>query len=74
LLTRLPQSQKLHLSYWDTLIREYFTPKAIMKLTLWRDSMKNEAKPFGAFHAVLAAHQSDLTQKSVSPFSPDFSW
>ncbi|KAJ7163839.1 LIM-domain binding protein-domain-containing protein [Mycena crocata] len=40
------QGQKLHLSYWDNLIREYFTPKAIMKLTLWRDSMKNEAKPF----------------------------
>ncbi|KAJ7499433.1 LIM-domain binding protein-domain-containing protein [Mycena latifolia] len=40
------QGQKLNLSYWDNLIREYFTPKAIMKLTLWRDSMKNEAKPF----------------------------
>ncbi|KAK7059486.1 hypothetical protein R3P38DRAFT_3167892 [Favolaschia claudopus] len=42
-----PISQKMHLSYWDNLIREYFTPKAIIKLTLWRDIMKNEAKPFG---------------------------
>ncbi|KAK7020839.1 hypothetical protein R3P38DRAFT_3358056 [Favolaschia claudopus] len=35
----------VHLSYWDGLIREYFTPKAVMRLTLW-DSMNNEGKRF----------------------------
>ena len=36
-------------------MKEYFTPKAVMKLTLWRDSQRNEAKPFGAsFLRVLA--------------------
>ncbi|PPQ63972.1 hypothetical protein CVT24_009095 [Panaeolus cyanescens] len=37
---------KLQLSYWNDLVKEYFTPKAIMKLTLWKDNQRNEAKPF----------------------------
>ncbi|KAJ7590602.1 LIM-domain binding protein-domain-containing protein [Mycena floridula] len=37
---------KLQLSWWNDLIKEYFTPKAIMKFTLWRDNQRNEAKPF----------------------------
>jgi hypothetical protein len=39
--------QKLQLSWWHELIKEYFTPKAIMKITLWKDNQKTEAKPFG---------------------------
>jgi len=39
--------QKLQLSWWSDLIKEYFTPKAVMKLTLWKDNQRNEAKPFG---------------------------
>ncbi|KIM45777.1 hypothetical protein M413DRAFT_58609, partial [Hebeloma cylindrosporum] len=37
---------KLQLSWWSDLIKEYFTPKAVMKLTLWKDNQRNEAKPF----------------------------
>ncbi|KII95981.1 hypothetical protein PLICRDRAFT_97505, partial [Plicaturopsis crispa FD-325 SS-3] len=37
---------KLQLSYWDQLVKEYFTPKAMMKFTLWKDNQRNEAKPF----------------------------
>lgn len=44
-------SQKLQLSYWDSLIKEYFTPKASLKFTLWKDNQRNEAKPFGQFAA-----------------------
>ncbi|KAF8554087.1 hypothetical protein OG21DRAFT_1509322 [Imleria badia] len=37
---------KHQLSYWTGLVQEYFTPKAIMKVTLWKDNQRNEAKPF----------------------------
>ncbi|KAF9551561.1 hypothetical protein CPC08DRAFT_768697 [Agrocybe pediades] len=37
---------KTQLSWWNDLIKEYFTPKASMKLTLWRDNQRTEAKPF----------------------------
>ncbi|KAJ7638377.1 LIM-domain binding protein-domain-containing protein [Roridomyces roridus] len=63
------QSQKLRLSYWDTLIREYFTPKAIMKLTLWRDSMKNEAKPFEIGVPILPRFFLVTTQSGVKSMS-----
>ncbi|KAH7924834.1 hypothetical protein BV22DRAFT_1066092 [Leucogyrophana mollusca] len=39
-------SNKLQLAYWESLVREYFTPKALMKFTLWKDNQRNEAKPF----------------------------
>ncbi|KAJ6543928.1 LIM-domain binding protein-domain-containing protein [Mycena capillaripes] len=63
------QSQKLHLSYWDNLIREYFTPKAIMKLTLWRDSLKNEAKPFEIGVPILPRFFLVTTQSGVKSMS-----
>jgi hypothetical protein len=28
-------------------VKDYFTPKAIMKLTLWKDNQRNELKLFG---------------------------
>ncbi|KAF9458019.1 LIM-domain binding protein-domain-containing protein [Collybia nuda] len=37
---------KLQLSWWNELVKEYFTPKAVMKFTLWKDNQRNEAKPF----------------------------
>ena len=42
-------AQKHQLSYWDDLIREYFTPRAVMRLTLWKDNQRIEAKPFGNY-------------------------
>jgi hypothetical protein len=41
--------QKHQLNFWDELIKEYFTPKAVMRLTLWKDNQKIEAKPFGEY-------------------------
>ncbi|KAK7471188.1 hypothetical protein VKT23_002598 [Stygiomarasmius scandens] len=40
------KQKKLQLVWWNDLIREYFTPKAIMRFTLWKDNQRNEAKPF----------------------------
>jgi hypothetical protein len=39
--------QKLGLMFWENLVKDYFTPKAILKYTLWKDNQRNEAKPFG---------------------------
>lgn len=41
------RSQKLQLTYWNNLIKDYFTPRAVLKFTLWKDNQRNEAKPFG---------------------------
>ncbi|KAI9511281.1 LIM-domain binding protein [Russula earlei] len=38
--------QKLQLSHWENLVEEYFTPSATLKLTLWKDNQKVEAKVF----------------------------
>jgi hypothetical protein len=46
---RLTIPQKLHLSFWDELIKEYFTPKASVNVTLWKDNQGVEAKQFGSF-------------------------
>ncbi|KAJ7067843.1 LIM-domain binding protein [Mycena amicta] len=61
--------QKLNLSFWNNLIHEYFTPKAIMKLTLWRDSMKNEAKPFEIGVPILPRFFLVTTQSGVKSMS-----
>ncbi|CAK5276120.1 unnamed protein product [Mycena citricolor] len=63
------QSQKMQVSYWDLVIREYFTPKAVMKLTLWRDSMKNEAKPFEIGVPILPRFFLVTTQSGVKSMS-----
>ena len=44
---RLTNDQKLGLMFWENLVKDYFTPKAILKYTLWKDNQRNEAKPFG---------------------------
>ena len=41
--------QKHHLGYWNDLIREYFTPEAVMSLVFWKDNQRLEAKPFGEY-------------------------
>ncbi|KAF7301239.1 hypothetical protein MIND_00688700 [Mycena indigotica] len=61
--------QKLNLSFWHNMIQEYFTPKAIMKLTLWRDSMKNEAKPFEIGVPILPRFFLVTTQSGVKSMS-----
>ena len=46
---KLTALQRLNMSYWNELVQTYFTEKATMKLTLWKDNQQVEAKPFGAF-------------------------
>lgn len=68
--------QRLNLTYWNTLVDQFFTDKATMKLTLWKDNQQVEAKPFGAVHAH-AGHDDTtdrLTQKLDIPFFRVSSW
>ncbi|KAH7912464.1 LIM-domain binding protein-domain-containing protein [Hygrophoropsis aurantiaca] len=60
---------KLRLSYWDSLIQEYFTAKAIMKLTLWKDNLKTEAKPFEIGVPILPRFFLVTTQSGVKSMS-----
>lgn len=45
--TLCSQSQKLQLSHWIGLVEEFFLASATLKLTLWKDNQKVEAKVFG---------------------------
>jgi hypothetical protein len=45
--TSYSQSQKLQLSHWMGLVEEFFLASATLKLTLWKDNQKVEAKVFG---------------------------
>ncbi|KAI6023184.1 hypothetical protein PISMIDRAFT_335888 [Pisolithus microcarpus 441] len=36
--------RKHRLRFWDNLVKEYFTPSAVMKITLWKDNQRVEAK------------------------------
>jgi hypothetical protein len=42
-----PLFQKLDISWWEEFINEFFTPSAIMKITLGKDNQGTEAKPVG---------------------------
>ncbi|KAJ3879576.1 LIM-domain binding protein, partial [Lentinula edodes] len=57
--------QKHQLSWWNELIKEYFTPKAIMRFTLWRDNQRNEAKPFEIGVPILPRFLLVTTQSGV---------
>ncbi|KAF9076669.1 LIM-domain binding protein-domain-containing protein [Rhodocollybia butyracea] len=57
--------QKHQLSWWTELIREYFTPKAVMRFTLWRDNQRNEAKPFEITVPILPRFLLVTTQSGV---------
>ncbi|PIL36623.1 hypothetical protein GSI_00312 [Ganoderma sinense ZZ0214-1] len=37
---------RLNMSYWLNFVGQYFTEKATIKLTLWKDNQQVEAKPF----------------------------
>ncbi|KAI0069234.1 hypothetical protein BV25DRAFT_117355 [Artomyces pyxidatus] len=37
---------RLQLTHWEELVKDYFLPMATLKLTLWKDNQKNEAKVF----------------------------
>lgn len=46
--------RKLSLSFWDNVVKDYFTPDASFKLTLWKENQRLEAKPFGT--SLLVSH------------------
>ncbi|KAG6329116.1 hypothetical protein ID866_9973 [Astraeus odoratus] len=56
---------KQQLSFWDALVKEYFTPKAIMKITLWKDNQKVEAKPLEVGVPILPRFFLVTTQSGV---------
>ncbi|OCH85036.1 hypothetical protein OBBRIDRAFT_740580 [Obba rivulosa] len=39
-------SGRLQLSHWENLVETFFTDYAVMRLTLWKDNQRTEAKPF----------------------------
>ncbi|KAI0052613.1 hypothetical protein FA95DRAFT_1553277 [Auriscalpium vulgare] len=39
-------AKKLQLSHWEELVNDYFLSTSTLKLTLWKDNQKNEAKVF----------------------------
>jgi len=60
---------KLQLAWWNDLIKEYFTPKACMKLTLWKDNQRKEAKPFEIGVPILPRFFLVTTQSGVRSMS-----
>ncbi|KAI0637642.1 LIM-domain binding protein-domain-containing protein [Trametes polyzona] len=44
---------RLKQSYWDGIVGNFFTEKATMKLTLWKDNQQVEAKPFEIGYPIL---------------------
>lgn len=42
---RLSRPQGSNKEYWEGVVNEFFTPKAVVKMTLW--NAQQEAKPFG---------------------------
>jgi len=60
---------KLQLAWWNDLIKEYFTPTAFMKLTLWKDNQRKEAKPFEIGVPILPRFFLVTTQSGVRSMS-----
>lgn len=42
------------MKFWEATVREYFTPRARLRFTLWKDNLQQEAKPFGAYIVVFS--------------------
>ncbi|PPQ99793.1 hypothetical protein CVT26_009170 [Gymnopilus dilepis] len=60
---------KFQLSWWSDLVKEYFTPNAELKLTLWKDNAKNEAKPFQIGVPIMPRFFLVTTQSGVKSMS-----
>ncbi|KZT74462.1 hypothetical protein DAEQUDRAFT_807589 [Daedalea quercina L-15889] len=55
--------------FWDRFVRKYFTPKATMKITLWKDNQRQEAKPFEIGTPILPRFFQVTTQSGVKSMS-----
>lgn len=65
--------QRLKQSHWDEVVATYFTEKAKMKLTLWKDNQQVEAKPFGTEATRLARRECSPEKTEIGyPILPRF--
>ncbi|KZT12683.1 uncharacterized protein LAESUDRAFT_709889 [Laetiporus sulphureus 93-53] len=44
-LAQTDMKERTH-TFWTNLVKDFFTPTAMMKFTLWKDGLRQEAKPF----------------------------
>lgn len=57
--------QKHRLQFWEDLVKDYFTSRALMKITLWKDNQKVEAKPLEIGYSILPRFFLVTTQSGV---------
>ncbi|KAI6099147.1 LIM-domain binding protein-domain-containing protein [Pisolithus sp. B1] len=57
--------QKHTLQFWENLVRDYFTSRAVMKITLWKDNQRVEAKPLEIGYSILPRFFLVTTQSGV---------
>ncbi|KIP05816.1 hypothetical protein PHLGIDRAFT_107766, partial [Phlebiopsis gigantea 11061_1 CR5-6] len=57
--------EMLSLEYWENMVREFFMPDSVFRFTLWKDSMKQEAKPFEIGTSILPRFFLVTTQSGV---------
>ncbi|KAI6033858.1 LIM-domain binding protein [Pisolithus microcarpus] len=57
--------KKHRLQFWDDLVKDYFTSRAVMKITLWKDNQKVEAKPLEIGYSILPRFFLVTTQSGV---------
>ncbi|KAH9950147.1 LIM-domain binding protein-domain-containing protein [Amylocystis lapponica] len=60
---------KMELSYWERFVRDFYTPKSVLKITLWKDNQRNEAKPFEIGVPILPRFFLVTTQSGVKSMS-----
>ncbi|KAJ8502075.1 hypothetical protein ONZ51_g198 [Trametes cubensis] len=60
---------RLKQSYWTNVVTTYFTEKATMKLTLWKDNQRSEAKPFEIGFPILSRFFLVTSQSGVKSMS-----
>ncbi|EJD00833.1 uncharacterized protein FOMMEDRAFT_89101, partial [Fomitiporia mediterranea MF3/22] len=58
--------------FWESLVGEYFTAKAVFKFTLWKDNAQTEAKPFDITMPILHRFFLVTAQSGVSSMSFNF--
>ncbi|KAH8115808.1 LIM-domain binding protein-domain-containing protein [Phellopilus nigrolimitatus] len=62
---RLPLSKE----YWEGMVQDYFSPKAVVKITLWKDNAQQEAKPFDIGMPILPRFFLVTSQSGVNSMS-----
>ncbi|KAI6023185.1 hypothetical protein PISMIDRAFT_335889 [Pisolithus microcarpus 441] len=64
--------QKHRLLFWDNLVKDYFTSSAVMKITLWKDNQRVEAKPLEIISTILPRFFQVTTQAGVKSMTFSF--